>query len=646
MNKYTLSKSDFKLASTCPTKLYYKKKKYHQNTEGNEYLEMLAEGGYMVGLLATLLKPGGIEIKAETTEEAKRLTDEYLRQENVTLYEPAIQPPGTPYIIRVDILEKRGNRYRLIEVKAKSWDSAAIYPKSNGMPVGLTFPNKKTGKPFSDYKEYLEDVAFQTWVLQQYLGEDAIIEPYLMLPDKARTTQLDGMNGLFSIKGKANHHGFKSYDVQFHGNVEDLLKEENNIMVEVDCGDIVKALLRDVSERAKAFRSMLEPTLRRSVDGKIPLTNKCKTCEFRLGQDAEKNGFAECWGNKAFAEDHILDFCRLGNVVQHKRLNFEEFIKTRFRMGEMHEDEIARLIKDDGTPYLNNRPLWHATQKTELIQPELRDAIAEWQFPLHFIDFETSRMALPYHAGMRPYGQVAFQWSCHTIHQDGRIEHQEWINTEQYFPNVAFASSLKDCIGYKGTVLMWSHHENSVLKDIADYLSITNEAPDVLDWIKTVAKMHDGDTTRLVDMNDLAVKYYYHPYTKGRTSIKVTLPAILQNCQHVPAIRELLESFTLATGEACSLYQLSDDGKSLDSPYKHLPAVGIIDGDYGQGDEEENGSDYTVNEGTAAMRAYQDLMFGELSRDPEKKTLIKNALLNYCKLDTLAMVLIYEYWKA
>lgn len=31
--------------------------------------------------------------------------------------------------------------------------------------------------------------------------------------------------------------------------------------------------------------------------------------------------------------------------------------------------------------------------------------------PIHCIDFETSRLALLYHRGMRPYGPVTFQWS-------------------------------------------------------------------------------------------------------------------------------------------------------------------------------------------------------------------------------------------
>jgi hypothetical protein len=43
-----LSKSDFKIARTCATKLYYKKLGYPSTQDNDEYLKFLADGGYMV----------------------------------------------------------------------------------------------------------------------------------------------------------------------------------------------------------------------------------------------------------------------------------------------------------------------------------------------------------------------------------------------------------------------------------------------------------------------------------------------------------------------------------------------------------------------------------------------------------------------
>jgi len=42
-----------------------------------------------------------------------------------------------------------------------------------------------------------------------------------------------------------------------------------------------------------------------------------------------------------------------------------------------------------------------------------------WTYPLHLIDFETAAVAIPFHAGRRPYEQVAFQFSHHVMEADG-----------------------------------------------------------------------------------------------------------------------------------------------------------------------------------------------------------------------------------
>jgi Domain of unknown function(DUF2779) len=43
---------------------------------------------------------------------------------------------------------------------------------------------------------------------------------------------------------------------------------------------------------------------------------------------------------------------------------------------------------------------------------DLPKILNSFKYPLPFIDFETTAVAVPYHAGMHPYEQVAFEWSC------------------------------------------------------------------------------------------------------------------------------------------------------------------------------------------------------------------------------------------
>ena len=52
-------------------------------------------------------------------------------------------------------------------------------------------------------------------------------------------------------------------------------------------------------------------------------------------------------------------------------------------------------------------------------------------------------------------------------------------------------------------------------------------------------------------------------------------------------------------------------------------------------------SDDDIRNGGAAMTAYALMQFTEMSN--EERTKIKEALLRYCKLDTEAMVWIYQY---
>jgi hypothetical protein len=51
-----------------------------------------------------------------------------------------------------------------------------------------------------------------------------------------------------------------------------------------------------------------------------------------------------------------------------------------------------------------------------------------------------------------------------------------------------------------------------------------------------------------------------------------------------------------------------------------------------------------IKDGTGAMKAYHDMQFGYGSKDALKKETLKKLLLQYCKLDTMAMVIIWKYW--
>lgn len=55
-------------------------------------------------------------------------------------------------------------------------------------------------------------------------------------------------------------------------------------------------------------------------------------------------------------------------------------------------------------------------------------------------------------------------------------------------------------------------------------------------------------------------------------------------------------------------------------------------------------SEDVVFDGTGAMRAYHELMFGTSTNNPDRKEHLKKLLLQYCELDSMAIVIIWRYW--
>src|SRR5579862_4324709 len=117
-----LTKSDFVVARTCPTKLYFKKLRYLSLRDDDLYMEFLADGGYMVEAMAKLLYPDGREIGHwDKPEQAFEETGTTLTSGNCTLFEATIV--HGKLLARLDIIQRFGQTLRLIEVKSSSVDT-------------------------------------------------------------------------------------------------------------------------------------------------------------------------------------------------------------------------------------------------------------------------------------------------------------------------------------------------------------------------------------------------------------------------------------------------------------------------------------------------------------------------------------------
>jgi len=641
-----LTKSRFKLAIECPTKLFYsnKPREYHDSMQENAFMASLAEGSYQVGELAKSHYPDGIEIEGFDHLKVAAETEMLLKQDQVVLFEPAILFGN--FFVRIDILIKNGSQFELIEVKAKSYNSQSpdIESKRGGINSGML--------------PYIQDVAFQKWVLQQAYPQ-AKISTFLMMPDKARTSEIDGINQIFKIDSRSQIKIDNPKGINLKVLAESLL---NKVSVDQYVDQVIANPISFpggedcIANIANKFAAAYQ------ADAKIApaIGAQCGGCQYKTtSNDTFKSGFHECWQQalgwkpEDFKDGTVLD-------VWNFRKKQQLIDQGVHKISQVQRDDLGDFDDEAGLDGLNRmQRQWlqingipadmdlggyyfdQALGMTEM---------SKWQYPYHLIDFETSAVALPFHAGMRPYEAVAFQFSHHVIESDGSVRHaSEFLSVDPgVFPNYAFARALKAELDKDhGTVFMWSHHENTILSTIVDQL-VHDKAPpeDAIELIQFIKTLIKGGERAMFDLCTFAEKAFFHPDTKGSNSIKKVLPAILKvshklidtYSQPIYGKPEGIPSLNFASSEGFTWLSKETDGDVID-PYAKLKAYAnsLLPDDI---DTDSS----VIADGGAAATAYARLQFESL--DNETRSRIKASLLRYCELDTLAMVMIVQGWQA
>ena len=200
----------------------------------------------------------------------------------------------------------------------------------------------------------------------------------------------------------------------------------------------------------------------------------------------------------------------------------------------------------------------------------LRNFLADLDFPLFFLDYETYPSAIPIYEGYKPYQQMVFQYSLHKVEKDGDIYHFEYLETEKGDPSAKLLVKLQSDLGDVGSVIVWNK--------VFEY----ERNKDMAETYKEYASFLNQVNSRMIDLADFINKeYYIGPKFSGSWSIKNVLPVM------VP-----------------------------DLSYKDLK----------------------VNKGDIAMLTWWEIIN---STDKSKA----KDLLDYCAMDTLAMVKIWEKLK-
>ena len=641
-----LTKSRFKLALDCPTKLFYTRKSEYENQgDTDSFLEGLAQGGFQVEELARMEHPNGVAITGDDYNYSlvANRTKELLKQENVTIFEPAFLIDG--FFIRVDILVKKGNKIQLIEVKAKSISSSNhnSFIKSTGSLGG--------------WDSYLYDIAFQKYVMQLSYPEWKISSS-LKLVDKDATTSVDGLHTCFKIDSNSDlRTGIKKKDGLTKEDLGDSILCAINVNEEIDL-----ILTQNPADETRSFPELVNYFREHyQSDSKIftEIGSHCKACEFKEDNPTPeaKSGFHECWTSQLQLTVADINQPKVYDVWFNPAKKVLE--EGKFFMHELSENDLN--IRPEAGKLSRSERQWLQIEKTinkdrspHFDLDNLREELASWKFPLNFIDFETTAVAIPFMAGMHPYEQLAFQFSHHIVFEDGRVEHyNEYLNTEiGVFPNFDFIRALKDSLSVnEGSIFRYHNHENTIVNVIYDQLRNSDE-PDkqeLLDFIETISHNTDRNAkswrgaSDMIDLQKTVVNYYYDPVTNGSNSIKAILPAVLTSSDYLQEkYQQQVASLNLTSKnfDNSHIFLKMENGMPI-SPYKALPP--IFEGwDYEQLEAVASMLS-EIKDGGAALFAYAKLQFPEVKL--EERAAINNGLLRYCELDTLAMVMIYEYFR-
>jgi len=229
-------------------------------------------------------------------------------------------------------------------------------------------------------------------------------------------------------------------------------------------------------------------------------------------------------------------------------------------------------------------------RKANRNQDSLDEFLANLEYPLYYMDFETIQFAVPQYDESRPYQQIPFQYSLHiqtssevarwrgsenknlkTGEKGSDLTHYEFLGTPPEDPRPEFIESLLARIGESGSIIVWNQaFEKTRLKEIAR---------DFPEYATRIALLFDRFADLMVPFRK---KHLYMPEMNGYYSLKAVLPALIPDLSY---------------------------------------------------------SDLNIQEGGTASLTYESLYYDE---KPESVRLKRVNLLEYCKMDTMSMVRILE----
>lgn len=242
------------------------------------------------------------------------------------------------------------------------------------------------------------------------------------------------------------HCGYKPEQVLLlHANGECIWPNKESLFRFVDVTEEVLVKLDEV----KLLSNQFSKELKQTSCSKNPVGRFCKK-----PVDKACPHLTSCWNQPT--EKTIYDLPRMTGkklaALESENVHLIEDIPVDTDLSDAQRN-IVNLVQ----------------RRTELVDKvRVKSLLGKLEYPLHFFDFETYNPAVPNWEYSSPWQQIPFQYSLHILHEDGNLEHFEYLHIKTCDPRPELIATMKSHFLERGSlVVYYAPFEISRIKEMA-----------------------------------------------------------------------------------------------------------------------------------------------------------------------------------
>ncbi len=595
---------------SCPLKLYHLR---HNKRLRKPYLPFKQRNKLQLRD-AVALHYQNRKFTSDSVREAESETLTWMKEENVAICGAVVRWEG--FLTRIPLLLKSGNTLTIVQIHGK------LRKRSHPEVVTPPVHGRTTGG-------YLLKAAYRMEVLKNaYPGCEYHVE--LFFPDKRYRAKLDNLLKLVSTTDK--------YCVSLP-----LQNELSQLFTKLEATaatDHVRMSIPGVISHSSATGESVSDVMKRmrTTDWSqknpfgVDVHQGCRSCDFRKTGGDEVPG---CWyqffggSEKKYPEKHLFELIGHGNMDELEHENFfqedmpvKPYVATFEKLRELNPGPIT--IQQRRELQILRA---HSRKVPQVWVKPGRFGFENLQYPLHFIDFEAATYALPMQRGGKAYNPVYFQFSCHTLYENGEIVHSEWLDEKKAdgYPHVEFVRQLGKIESiYRGNLIQYSPFESQALRYLLREMKRNSMVYEEEISILQNLLYEKGETHkhRFFDLSRSVREGYYNKFMDGGIGLKQVLQSIFQLKKNRG---ELFRGHIRIFDMNLDFQQIAEPDAGFD-PYSVLQH-----------------QVYKIDDGAAAMNAYISLKSNLLSS--EESQIIPTLLRRYCAMDSYALIIIYQHLK-